>query len=117
MELTGVLISTTARGFDAMRRFYCDRLGLTARSDRHGFVNFDFGHCRLTIAVHDGLRDETSADPLRIMVNLRVADIDEAVAKCVPDTVIRWPETEKWGGKVATVTDPDGNIVQFLQME
>ncbi|MEX2280772.1 MAG: VOC family protein [Acidimicrobiia bacterium] len=115
MELTGVLISTT--GFDAMRSFYCDRLGLTPRSDRNGFVNFDFGHCRLTIAVHDGLRGETSADPLRVMVNLRVADIDAAVTKCDPDTVIRWPETEKWGGKVATVTDPDGNIVQFLQME
>lgn len=117
MELTGVLISTSGERFDAMRGFYCDRLGLTPRSDRQGFVNFDFGHCRLTIAVHDELDAEASADPLRVMVNLRVSNIDAAVAKCDPDTVIRWPETEKWGGKVATVADPDGNVVQFLQME
>lgn len=117
MELTGVLISTTAHRFDAMRSFYRDRLGLDPRSDRPGFVNFDFGHCRLTIAVHDGLGGEPSADPLRVMINFRVADIEAAVAKCDPDTVIRWPEAEKWGGMVATVTDPDGNLVQFLQME
>lgn len=117
MDLTGVLISTTATRFDAMRSFYCDRLGLAPRSDRHGFVNFDFDHCRLTIAIHDELRLETSAEPLRVMVNFRVADIEAAVAKCDPHTVIRWPETEKWGGTVATVTDPDGNVVQFLQME
>ncbi|HSJ26945.1 MAG TPA: VOC family protein [Acidimicrobiia bacterium] len=116
MELTGVLISTTAERFPAMRRFYLRLLRVPPRSDRPGFINFDFGHSRLTVTLHDGITGP-AADPLRIMVNLRTGDIQAAVARCDPDSVIRRPEVEKWGGWVATVADPDGNLVQFLQME
>ena len=116
MELTGVLISTTQSRHRVMRAFYVDILGLEPRSDRPGFVNFEFGHSRLTIAAHDGVEGPAS-DPVRIMVNLRTGDIAAAVARCDPTRVIRWPEREKWGGMVATVTDPDGNYIQFLQME
>lgn len=116
MELTGVLISTTAERFGAMRSFYVDTLGLAPRSDRPGFVNFDFGHSRLTVALHDQLRGP-AADPHRIMVNLRTSDVAAAINRCEPGSVIRWPEKEKWGGWVGTVADPDGNLVQFLQLE
>ena len=116
MELTGVLISTAVSRHAAMRHFYVETLGLEPRSDRPGFVNFDFGQSRLTIATHDRVSG-TAADPSRVMVNLRTADIQTAVSRCDPSQVIRWPEREKWGGMVATVTDPDGNFVQFLQME
>ena len=116
MELTGVLISTAELRFPAMRAFYVETLGLVPRSDRPGFVNFDFGHSRLTIAAHDGVSG-VAAEPARVMVNLRTADIAATVARCDYSRVIRWPEKEKWGGLVATVADPDGNFVQFLQME
>ncbi len=116
MELTGVLVSTTPDRFWAMRKFYVETLGLEPRSDREGFVNFDFGHSRLTIALHDQL-EGPAADPRRVMINFRTSDIDKAVAQCDPRTVIRRPEQEKWGGRVATVTDPDGNLIQFLEME
>jgi catechol 2,3-dioxygenase-like lactoylglutathione lyase family enzyme len=116
MELTGVLISTTELRHPAMRDFYVATLGLVPRSDRPGFVNFEFGHSRLTIATHDAVAG-TATDPTRVMVNLRTSDIAAAVARCDADRVIRWPEREKWGGMVATVTDPDGNYIQFLQME
>jgi hypothetical protein len=116
MELTGVLISTTAESFEVMRRFYVETLRLIPRSDRPGFVNFDFGHCRLTLALHDQL-EGTATDPLRVMINLRTNDIAGAVARCDPAVVVRTPATEAWGGMVATVVDPDGNFVQFLQME
>lgn len=116
MELTGVLISTTAERFEAMRSFYVDTLRLSPRSDRPGFVNFDFGHSRLTVALHDQVSGP-AADPLRIMVNLRTTDVRAAIDRCDPEVVIRWPEKEKWGGWVGTVADPDGNLVQFLQME
>ena len=116
MELTGVLISTAAARHSAMRNFYVETLGLVPRSDRPGFVNFDFGHSRLTIATHDGVSGAAS-DPARVMLNLRTADIQAAVSRCDPSQVIRWPEREKWGGLVATVADPDGNYVQFLEME
>jgi predicted enzyme related to lactoylglutathione lyase len=116
MELTGVLVSTTPARFAAMRSFYCETLGLSPRSDRAGFVNFDFGHSRLTIALHDRING-AAADPFRVMINFRTDDIEAAIRRCAPDSVVRRPEFEKWGGWVATVADPDGNLVQFLQME
>lgn len=116
MELTGVLISTSVERFAAMRTFYVSTLGLQPRSDREGFVNFDFGHSRLTVAVHSAVRG-TAPDPARIMVNLATEDIAATIGRCDPAQVVRWPEREKWGGMVATVSDPDGNYVQFLQME
>jgi catechol 2,3-dioxygenase-like lactoylglutathione lyase family enzyme len=116
MELTGVLISTTELRHSAMRQFYVETLGLMPRSDRPGFVNFDFGHSRLTIATHDAVEGAAS-DPARMMVNFRTTDIEAVVARCDPGRVIRWPQREHWGGLVATVADPDGNFVQFLEME
>lgn len=114
IELAGVLVHTTPERFPAMRAFYVDTLGLEPRSDRDGFVNFDFGRTRLTIALHDAI-EGAAAERERIMVNLRTDDITASIARC--DHVIRQPERETWGGLVATVVDPDGNIVQFLQME
>ena len=114
MELAGVLISTTTERFAAMRSFWVDTLGLTPRSDRPGFVNFELGSARITIALHDAVVG-SSVEPERLMVNLAVDDIDAWVARC--DDVVRPPEREKWGGLVATVRDPDGNYIQFLQME
>lgn len=109
-----MLISTSQDRYPAMRSFYVDVLGLRPRSDRAGFVNFDFGASRLTVTVHSEVQGP-SREPARIMVNLAVDDIEAAVARC--PTVVRSPTREKWGGLVATVTDPDGNFVQFLQME
>lgn len=116
MELTGVLISTSVTDYPAMRSFYVETLGLSPRSDRLGFVNFDFGHCRLTIAVHDRVHG-SAAEPERIMVNLAVPDAAEIVGRLPESVVVRPPEREKWGGIVATVRDPGGNLIQFLQME
>ena len=116
MELTGVLISTSMEHFAAMRDFYVSTLGLEPRSDRDGFVNFDFGHSRLTIAVHEAVNG-AAPDPARVMVNFATTDIYESVSRCDPTRIVRQPEREKWGGMVATVADPDGNYVQFLQLE
>jgi predicted enzyme related to lactoylglutathione lyase len=116
MELTGVLVSTSPDRFPQMRDFYVETIGLTPRSDRPGFVNFDFGHSRLTIALHEAV-DGPATDPLRVMINLRTDDIVQAIRRCDPRSVMRRPEREKWGGMVATIADPDGNVLQFLQME
>lgn len=115
-DLTGVLIYTTAARHEAMRDFYVEALGLEPRSDRDGFVNFDFGGHRLTIALHDGV-DGPTRDPFRIMVNFEVDDIEATFerlrAHAAP--LIRPPSPEPWGGLVATSADPDGNIIQLME--
>ena len=73
--LAGVLVLTEAARFPAMLAFYRDALGLEPRSVRDGFVNFAWGDVRLTITVHSQVSGVTR-DPLRLMLNLAVDDID-----------------------------------------
>ena len=114
---SGVLIYTSADRFAKMREFYIDVLGLSPRSDRQGFVNFDFGEVRLTVAVHSEI-DRTNQDPLHVMVNLAVSDIETTyrTAMLRGARSLRSPEQEKWGGWIATLQDPDGNIIQLMQL-
>jgi predicted enzyme related to lactoylglutathione lyase len=115
--LAGVLIWTAAERFDAMARFYRDRLGLVPRTSKPDFINFDWAGVRLSIGVHDRVV-ATSRDPLRVMVNLAVDDLLAVYARLAREGVafIRPPETESWGGQVATFADPDGNTLQLMQL-
>ncbi len=115
--LAGVLIYTSEAQFPAMRAFYADVLGLPPRSDRPGFVNFELGEQRLTVAVHSEI-ELANLDPLHVMVNLAVADLDTAYRTAVVRGAqsLRPPERESWGGSIATLQDPDGNIVQLMQL-
>jgi catechol 2,3-dioxygenase-like lactoylglutathione lyase family enzyme len=115
--IAGVLIWTERDRFDAMACFYRDQLGLTPRSSRADFINFDWGGVRLSVSVHDRVTG-TSKDPFRIMINLVVDDV-RAVHKRLTSAgvvFVRPPETEDWGGQVASFPDPDGNLVQLFQL-
>jgi predicted enzyme related to lactoylglutathione lyase len=115
--LAGVLVWTEAERFPAMRAFYVDVLGLTPRSDRPGFVNFEWGAQRLTIHLHDEVHGPT-VEPHRVMINLAVEGIEELVdrAEAAGVPVRRPPERESWGGVVATLADPDGTSVQLFEL-
>lgn len=113
----GTLIFTSADRFDALARFYRDTLELPVRSDRAGFINFSFGDQRLTVAVHSDVVG-SSKDPNRVMLNFATGDAAAVVSHLAAAGVqiVRYTEREKWGGWVATVADPDGNLVQFLEL-
>jgi predicted enzyme related to lactoylglutathione lyase len=115
--MAGVLIWTEASRFAEMARFYHHVLGLVPRSSRADFINFDWNGVRLSVGVHDGLRGR-AVDPLRIMVNLAVDDIEAVHGRLARAGVvfIRPPEQEEWGGRVATFADPDGNTLQIMQL-
>jgi len=115
--LVGVLIWTERERFSAMVEFYRDRLGLRPRTVKPDFINFDWGGIRLSVGVHDRVAGP-SRDPSRIMVNLGVDDIRAVHARLLQAGVVftRAPETEDWGGKVATFLDPDGNTLQLFEL-
>ncbi len=115
--LAGVIVWTEADRFEEMRRFYVETLLLRPHSDRARRVNFDWAGVRLTLAVHDGVAG-TSQDPLRVMVNLEVEDLESAHRYLIDAGVpcVRSPAEEPWGGRVATYLDPDGNVVQLLEL-
>src|SRR5215468_9856899 len=96
--IAGVLIWTERARFDAMARFYRDRLGLTPRTSKSDFINFDWGGVRLSVSVHDRVSG-ISREPHRIMVNLTVDDIAAVHARLQKAGVVftRPPEGEEWG--------------------
>ena len=67
--LAGVLVWTEQERFGEMARFYRDTLGLTPRSSKGDFVNFDWSGVRLSVGVHDRVRG-ASRDSLRVMIHL-----------------------------------------------
>ncbi len=113
--VAGVMLWTG--DFPPMLRFYRDVLGLRPRSERPGFVNFEWGELRLTIAEHDSV-DGVSCEPVRTMINLRVGDVAAAHRRLLAAGVLfsRPPEREPWGGIIATFADPDGNALQLMQL-
>ena len=115
--MAGVLIWTERDRFDAMARFYRDQLSLTPRTSKADFINFDWSGVRLSVSVHDRVTG-TNKDPFRIMINLAVDDVRAVHARLTSAGVVfvRPPETEDWGGQVASFLDPDGNLVQLLQL-
>ncbi|NNF62876.1 MAG: hypothetical protein HKN07_01335 [Acidimicrobiia bacterium] len=117
IDLAGVLIWTSADHFPAMATFYTDIMELPTRSQRDGFINFEWGEMRLTVATHDAVVGHSS-EPLRMMVNFAVHDIVKVHARLVHRGVAfsRDPERESWG-VVATFEDPDGNVLQLLQLD
>ena len=52
------------------------------------------------------------------MINLSVENIHSITDRLIKNNVkiIRQPEKESWGGWIATFCDPDGNILQLLQI-
>jgi len=115
--LAGVLIWTEADRFPAMARFYRDTLGLAPRSAKSDFINFEWSGVRLSVGVHDRVRG-VSRESLRIMINLTVGDIRAVHDRLTRAGVVfsRAPAQEDWGGWVATFADPDGNILQLMQL-
>ena len=113
--LVGVTLWTD--DLERMFRFYYDTLRFPLHSRHNDFVAFQLGEIRFNIGIHGDIRGP-SKDPYRIMPHLGVEDIHREHQRLLQDGVefVRPPEQEHWGGWIATFTDPDGNILQMLQL-
>ena len=114
-DIAGVVIWT--QNLKHMINFYEDTLKLKTFSKRSDFVAFKFGNIRLNIGLHSKVKGN-SDEPYRIMVNFSTQNIQNDYHSLSRQGVkfIRKPEQEHWGGWVATFFDPDGNILQLLQL-
>ena len=115
--MAGVLIWTERERFDAMARFYRDQLGLTPRTSKPDFINFDWGGVRLSVSVHDRVfGDEQGSVPDHDQSGRRRRRAAHARLTRAGVVFTRPPEAEDWGGQVASFLDPDGNLVQLFQL-
>ncbi len=112
--IAGVTIWT--EDIDRLLEFCRDVISLKVHRDHYDFVNFVFGDVRLNIGLHDRVKGQ-SRDPYRVMVSFAVTNILDEYDRLIGKGVefIRPPEQEDWGGWIATLLDPDGNILQILQ--
>ena len=114
-NVVGVTIWTG--DLERLRRFYRDTMRLPLHSDHGDFVAFRWGDMRFNLGSHDDVQGQ-SREPYRVMINLGVDDIKDECRRLAAEGVefIRTPEQESWGGWVATFKDPDGNVLQLLEM-
>jgi len=116
--ITGVIgVTFWTSDLERMYVFYNDVLRLPLHSRHDDFIAFELGYVRFNIGLHNEVSG-ASKDPFRFMPHLGVDDIHAEAQRLAQAGVefIRQPEQESWGGWVATFKDPDGNVLQMLQL-
>lgn len=111
----GVIIWTD--NLERMVAFYRDTLGLPVHSIHRDFAAFEIGGMRFSVGLHSEVHGR-ARDPYRMMAHLGTNDIQATYSRLQEAGIefLRQPEREEWGGWVATFYDPDGNLLQLLQI-
>lgn len=98
--------------------FYRDTLGLKTQMETGEFVVFAAEQgTPLCLGVHSEVKGQ-SRDPSRVMIDLAVDDCQEEYGRLRAKGVefIREPSVDPNDGiTIATLNDPDGNILQLMQ--
>ena len=98
--------------------FYRDVLGLKPEMETAGFVVFEASSgAALALGTHSEVKG-CSRDPYRVMVDLNVDDCQAEYERLSKQGVefVRTPSDEGDGAVIATLLDPDGNVLQLFQM-
>ena len=98
--------------------FYRDVLGLKPQMENEGFVAFEASSgAALALGAHSEVKGR-SQDPYRMMVDLQVDDCQAEYERLSKQGVefLKAPGKEGDGAIIATLFDPDGNILQLFQM-
>ena len=110
------------RDWDAAVRFYTETLGipLAFRNDDIGWAELDTGEGRLALERLDADDPEAGSLVGRFVgVSLAVPDVHAAHAELTERGVefVGAPEIQPWGGVLAHLRDPEGNVLTLLSRE
>ena len=116
-KLTAVRVFVT--DWDRAIRFYSETLEMPVayRSDQTGWAQMATGECQLALERVDPSDQEGGALVGRFIgVSLQIPDILAAYKTLVERGVdfVAPPEKQAWGGVLAHLRDPDGNVVTLL---
>jgi lactoylglutathione lyase len=105
--------------FGAAFRFYRDELGLEAGfgDESSGYASFDAGGGTIAIFERAGQAQVVELRPPgdSTLAVLEVADADAAVDRLRADVVQPPQDQPEWGGRVAYLRDPSGNLLELFQ--
>lgn len=98
--------------------FYRDALGLTLIHEADGLAIFDTGQAKLILEQVDPDEAEVAALVGRFAgVSFTVPDVEAAYSALTDRGVVfdGAPEPQDWGGVLAHLRDPDGNVLSLVQ--
>lgn len=98
------------------KRFYEETLGLEKKYEYSSYVGFECGG--VEIGLTPKLEKGQKVSPLSPPVDFLVDDVEKVYSELKQKGVKFTEELheEPWGGKQATFTDPDGNILEIVQI-
>jgi catechol 2,3-dioxygenase-like lactoylglutathione lyase family enzyme len=100
-------------------RFYRDTLGLGAASgdESAGYASFETGSGTVALFERGGQAEVVELRPPgdSTLLVLDVDDVDAAVARLAAHVVREPVDRPHWGGRVAYLRDPSGNLIELFQ--
>jgi len=115
--ITGLRGATTwSEDLNNLLPFYRDLLGLPVAIEIPGFaVLGKLGAATLALGTHSQVRGK-NADPARHMVGLETDDVDAEYQRLEAAGVAFVEKPTDYGQlRIATLRDPEGNLIQLLQ--
>ena len=106
-------ITLSVSDLERSKKFYEDVLGLDKKYEYSSYVGFECG------GVEIGLRPKGTMDIGKDAASIQfLVDIDEEYRRLVKKGVkfILEPHEEPWGGKQASLHDPDGNLLEITEI-
>ncbi len=105
--------------FAAAFRFYRDTLGLSTASgdESSGYASFDTGSGMIAIFERGGQGEVVELRPPgdSTLLVLEVDDVDADVARLEAHVAREPVDQPHWGGRVAYLRDPSGNLIELFQ--
>lgn len=97
-------------------KFYEEVLGLEKKYEFSSYVGFECGGVEIGLIPKP--REGEQAAPLSPSMEFLVDDVEKFYRELKNKNVkfVKELHEEPWGGKQATFTDPDGNILEIVQI-
>jgi metallothiol transferase len=98
-------------------RFYAETLGLDKKCEYSSYVGFECGGVEIGLIPKP--ERERRASPASSSVEFLVDNVDKMYRELRERGVrfVKELHAEPWGGRQATFTDPDGNILEITQVD
>ena len=98
------------------KRFYGETLGLEKKYEYASYVGFECGGVEIGLAPK--LEPGQKMGPLSPPVEFLVDDVEKTYNELKQKGVVFTKELheEPWGGRQATFADPDGNVLEIVQI-
>jgi len=109
-------VTLTVRDLKRAVDFYERVLGLQKKYEFQDYAGFDCGGVGIGLKTWGEIEKPRKGEP---RINFMVEDIGEAyeILKEISVEVIEGPKETPWGGRILVFLDPDGNTLQFTEIE